>query len=161
MRGPLNRLAGSGLASEGFIVLVGPHETGRSGFTAYWGCPEGDECPGNRRRRDGFCGLLASGEFYHRATEGNHARRTPQWLKAGAESFSWRAPGHTLARSGTVRSTASLGNTRVGKRIAGSHGAHGSRRRCFARRVSGRHPVNLTSLRRCSQHRLPFSRGGR
>jgi len=76
-------------------VLVGPHETGRSGFTAYWGCPEGDECPGNRRCRDGFCGLLASGEFYHRATEGNHARRTPQWLKSGAESFSWRAPGHT------------------------------------------------------------------
>ncbi len=61
MRGPLNRLAGFGLASGGFILYVDPHETGRSGFTAYWGCPEGVECSGNRRRRDGFCGFLASG----------------------------------------------------------------------------------------------------
>ena len=38
MCGPLNRLAGSGLAREGFIVGFDPHETGRYGGTAYWGC---------------------------------------------------------------------------------------------------------------------------
>jgi hypothetical protein len=38
LRGPLNRLAGSGLARGGFIVGFDPHEVGRYGGTAYWGC---------------------------------------------------------------------------------------------------------------------------
>jgi hypothetical protein len=61
----LNRLAGSGLASEGFIVGVDPHEAGRYGGTAYWGClvPAGGSPPASEP--DGFCGRLAAGKTYH------------------------------------------------------------------------------------------------
>jgi hypothetical protein len=84
LRVPLYRLAGSGLASGGIIVGVVPHEVGRPGDTAYWGCLDAaglvPVAPSWALWMTGLWLLL------HRASGGNHVQRTPKWLKLRGES---------------------------------------------------------------------------
>jgi hypothetical protein len=74
LSGPLYRLAGSGLASGGFVVFVDSHEVGRLGGTAYWVCLDSGSRPSRLPPTDGLCGWMASGET-HTERRGVTARR--------------------------------------------------------------------------------------
>jgi|ERR1700722_10963197 hypothetical protein len=72
-------LQAESFASDWIIVVVDPHETGRSGFTAYWGCPAAVGGTASDRRWMGSVGGWPMASLTYRATGGNHAPRTPPW----------------------------------------------------------------------------------